>query len=149
MSDLIPSHPRQPALTPHARTSLFQLAIRQPVTVVVMVIAIVLAGTISITRLPIAMTPTVDSTVITVNTFWSGASPAEIEQNVIDKQEERLTGLSNLRLMTSSSAFSRYGSHTPGVRAPGTPTRTSPSDEVSQTTSAKCPTIPRTSTSLS
>jgi HAE1 family hydrophobic/amphiphilic exporter-1 len=88
------------------RRGLFQLAIRQPVTVIVFVVGIVLAGTIAITRLPIALTPTVDNTVLTVSTFWEGASPAEIEQNVIDKQEERLQGLGSLRLMTSTSSQS-------------------------------------------
>jgi len=80
-----------------------RLAVRQPVTVTVGVILILLAGLLSITRLPIQLTPNVDSTIITVSTFWEGASPEEIELNVVDKQEERLLGLSNLRLMTSTS----------------------------------------------
>ncbi len=78
-------------------------AIQQPVTVTVGVILILLAGIISLSRLPIQLTPNVQSTVITVTTFWEGASPEEIEQNVIDKQEERLIGLSNLEEITSKS----------------------------------------------
>ena len=68
-------------------------AIRQPVTVTVGVILIILAGVVSLARIPIQLTPNVESTVITVSTFWEGASPEEIEQNVVDKQEERLIGL--------------------------------------------------------
>jgi HAE1 family hydrophobic/amphiphilic exporter-1 len=83
-----------------------RLAIRQPVTVTVGVLLIFLAGVIALTRLPIALTPTVDTTVVTVATFWEGASPEEIELNIVDKQEERLIGLSNLRQMTSTSAQS-------------------------------------------
>ncbi|MDY7110057.1 MAG: efflux RND transporter permease subunit, partial [Planctomycetota bacterium] len=82
---------------------LIRLAIRQPVTVTVGVILIILAGVVSLSRLPIQLTPNVESTVITVSTFWEGASPQEIEQNVVDKQEERLLGLSNLKEMTSIS----------------------------------------------
>jgi len=82
---------------------LIRQAIRQPVTVTVGVILILLAGIISLSRLPIQLTPNVQSTVITVTTFWEGASPEEIEQNVIDKQEERLIGLGNLEEMTSTS----------------------------------------------
>jgi HAE1 family hydrophobic/amphiphilic exporter-1 len=81
-----------------------RLAIRQPVTVTVGVILILLAGAISLSRLPIQLTPNVESTVITVNTFWEGASPEEVELNIIDKQEERLTSLSNLVMMTSQSS---------------------------------------------
>ncbi|MCP3905084.1 MAG: efflux RND transporter permease subunit [Planctomycetes bacterium] len=81
-----------------------RLAIRQPVTVTVGVILILLAGAISLSRLPIQLTPNVESTVITVNTFWEGASPEEVELNIIDKQEERLTSLSSLVQMTSTSS---------------------------------------------
>ena len=85
---------------------LIRLAIRQPVTVTVGVILVILAGVISLTRLPIQLTPNVESTIITVTTFWEGASPEEIEQNVIDRQEERLLGLANLVEITSRSAQS-------------------------------------------
>ncbi|MFK7960406.1 MAG: efflux RND transporter permease subunit [Phycisphaerales bacterium] len=81
-----------------------RLAVSQPVTVIVGVILILLAGTVALTRLPIALTPNVQDTIVTVRTFWEGASPEEIEQNVVDKQEERLLGLSNLVQITSSSA---------------------------------------------
>ncbi len=83
--------------------NLIGLVIRQPVTVTVGVIIIVTAGLLSLKRIPIQLTPNVEGTVITVTTMWEGASPGEIEQNVVDKQEERLLGLSNLRSVTSSS----------------------------------------------
>ena len=82
---------------------LIRLAIRQPVTVTVGVLLIVLAGVVSLSRIPIQLTPNVESTIVTVSTFWEGASPEEIEQNVIDKQEEKLLGLTGLREITSSS----------------------------------------------
>ncbi|MHC4108798.1 MAG: efflux RND transporter permease subunit [Planctomycetota bacterium] len=87
--------------------NLVRLAIRQPVTVIVGVIMIVLAGLLALQRIPIQLTPNVETTIITVTTMWEGASPGEIEQNIIDKQEERLLGLSNLRQITSSSGQSR------------------------------------------
>ena len=39
-----------------------------------------------------------------MSTFWEGASPEEVEENIIDKQEERLLGLSDLVSITSSSS---------------------------------------------
>ena len=83
--------------------NLIGLAIRQPVTVAVGIILVIVAGLLALQRIPIQLTPNVESTIITVTTFWEGASPGEIEQNVIDKQEERLLGLSNLRSITSAS----------------------------------------------
>ncbi|MHC4126921.1 MAG: efflux RND transporter permease subunit [Planctomycetota bacterium] len=78
-------------------------AIGQPVTVAVGVILIVMSGLLALRRIPIQLTPNVESTIITVMTFWEGASPQEVEQNIIDKQEERLLGLANLRQITSTS----------------------------------------------
>ncbi len=85
---------------------MIRLAIRQPVTVTVGVLLVILAGLVSLSKLPIQLTPNVDSTIITVSTFWEGASPEEVEQNVIDKQEERLLGVANLIEMTSTSSQS-------------------------------------------
>jgi len=80
-----------------------QGAIRQPVTVLVGVIVVLLAGMIALQRLPIQLTPNVEDTVITVTTLWEGASPEEVEQEIIDEQEEKLQGVANLREMTSQS----------------------------------------------
>ena len=76
-------------------------AISQPVTVAVGVILIIMAGVIAITRIPVQLTPNVEDTIVTVTTMWEGASPQEVEQELVDKQEEKLQGLSNLRQITS------------------------------------------------
>lgn len=78
-------------------------SIDRPVAVTVGVILILLFGVLSITNIPVQMTPNVDSTVINITTFWEGASPQEIEQEVIEKQEEKVKGVTGLRKMTSTS----------------------------------------------
>lgn len=78
-------------------------SIDQPITVAVGVILIIMAGLISLRRIPIQLTPNVDETVIAVTTMWEGASPEEIEREIVDKQEERLQSLTNLKSMTSVS----------------------------------------------
>ncbi len=83
--------------------SFIRASIDQPITVAVGVILVIMAGLISLQRIPIQLTPNVDDTVISVTTRWEGASPDEIEKEIIDKQEERLQGLTNLRAMTSTS----------------------------------------------
>ena len=82
---------------------LIRLSIKDPVTVAVGVILVLVAGFLAIQRVPIQLTPNVEDTIISVSTFWEGASPSEIEQEIIDKQEEKLKGLSNLKAMTSQS----------------------------------------------
>jgi hypothetical protein len=64
-------------------------AIAQPVTVAVGIILIVMVGVLALRRIPIQLTPNVESTIITVTTFWEGASPQEVEQNVGGRAERR------------------------------------------------------------
>ena len=81
-------------------------SVRQPVTVIVCVLLIALAGLLALQRLPIQLTPTVSSTVVSVTTFWEGASPAEVERSIVEKQEEKLQGVAGIQQMTSVSSQS-------------------------------------------
>ncbi len=80
-----------------------KLSVKQPVTISVGVILTLLAGVLSFGRLPIQLTPNVEDTIIAVTTAWEDASPQEIEQEIVDKQEEKLQGISNLIAITSVS----------------------------------------------
>ena len=65
-------------------------AIRYPVTTTVGVLFLVLFGTIALFRIPVQLTPDVSRPTITVTTFWPGASPQEVERDIVDEQEEQL-----------------------------------------------------------
>jgi len=82
---------------------MIQTAVRQPVSVAVGVLMVLLGGIVAFQRIAIQLTPNVEDTIVSVSTFWEGASPLEIEQEVIDEQEDKLQGLSGLRGMTSKS----------------------------------------------
>ena len=82
---------------------LVKLSVRQPVTVAVGTLLLLLAGGLALGRLPIQLTPNVEDTIIAVTTRWEGASPQEVEQEVVDKQEEKLQSLAGLRAITSTS----------------------------------------------
>ncbi|MBZ0256316.1 efflux RND transporter permease subunit [bacterium] len=83
--------------------NLVEGSIKQPITVTVCVILSLLAGFVALSRVPIQLTPEIEDTIIAVSTTWENASPQEVETEIIDEQEERLQGVSNLRLMTSIS----------------------------------------------
>jgi HAE1 family hydrophobic/amphiphilic exporter-1 len=78
-------------------------AVKQPISVVVAVILSVLAGILAFTKVPIQMTPTVDSVVVSVRTFWENASPEEIESDVVIEQEKVLSDVTGLVSLTSIS----------------------------------------------
>ncbi|MCP4247998.1 MAG: efflux RND transporter permease subunit, partial [bacterium] len=83
---------------------IIRFAIDNPVKVAVAVILLVLFGMLSIFQIPIQLTPDVDRPLVTVSTFWEGASPQEIEREIVRVQEEKLKGVRNLKKMTSSSS---------------------------------------------
>ncbi|MFH2219779.1 MAG: efflux RND transporter permease subunit [Pseudomonadota bacterium] len=78
-------------------------AIKKPVTVTVGVLLLVLFGFISLYRIPIQLTPNVDLPEVSVITAWRGASPVEVEREVVDAQEDELKNLEGLQEMTSES----------------------------------------------
>lgn len=80
-----------------------KLAINRPVSIAVGAILILLFGFIGLFRLPVQLAPDTEQPKIEVQTFWSGASPSEIESEVVEKQEEKLKSLENLVKMESSS----------------------------------------------
>ena len=82
-------------------------AIKRPVSVIVGVLFIALFGLLSLFRIPVQLTPDVDRPIITVTTAWPGASPEEIEQEIIQRQEEQLKSVEGLVQMTSDSNDSR------------------------------------------
>ena len=68
---------------------------------------VALFGLISLFRIPVQLTPDVDRPIITVSTVWPGASPEEVEQEIVQRQEEQLKSVEGLVLMTSESNDSR------------------------------------------
>lgn len=87
--------------------TLIKNAIRYPVTTSVGVIFVVLFGSLSLFRIPIQLTPDVDEPNITVSTLWPGASPMEVEREIVDEQEEQLKSLEGLLELESTSADSQ------------------------------------------
>lgn len=88
-----------------------QSAIKKPVTVIVAVILIVLFGLLALNKLPYQLSPDVTEPEITVTTLWAGATPYEIERDIIEEQEKVLKGITGLIEMESSS-FNGQGSIT-------------------------------------
>ena len=83
--------------------NLIQACIRYPVTTAVGVIFLVLFGVVALFNMPVQLTPEVSKPEITVTTVWPGASPQEVERDIIDEQEEELKSLEGLVRMRSES----------------------------------------------
>jgi HAE1 family hydrophobic/amphiphilic exporter-1 len=88
---------------------IIRFSIRNPIAVAVGVILVSLFGLVSLRFVPVQLSPNVDRPQITVQTFWPGASPMEVEREIIDEQEEQLKTLDGLTKLESES-HENYGS---------------------------------------
>ncbi len=73
-----------------------KLCLANPVALLVAIILILIFGTISLTRLPIQLTPELEEPEITITTTWRAAAPYEVEAEIIEPQEDVLRGLPGL-----------------------------------------------------
>ena len=80
-----------------------KFSLEKPVTILVGIILVVLFGLISLQRMPYQLSPTVIEPTITVSTTWTGATPYEIERDIIEEQEKVLKGIPGVVEMESSS----------------------------------------------
>ena len=77
---------------------------------IVGVFFIALFGILSLLKIPVQLTPDVTRPQITVTTIWPGASPQEVEREIIEEQEEYLKSVEGLTRLTSESMDSNvYG----------------------------------------
>jgi HAE1 family hydrophobic/amphiphilic exporter-1 len=82
-------------------------ALYNPVKVIVAVLFVVLFGVQALNRMPYQLSPSIDYPTITVSTVWTGATPYEIEREVIERQENVLKSLPGLMEMESASQNGR------------------------------------------
>ncbi|MEX2016795.1 MAG: efflux RND transporter permease subunit, partial [Candidatus Hydrogenedentales bacterium] len=85
---------------------IIKFCITKPVAVLVGVILVFLFGYVSLTTLPYQLSPRISKPVISVRTIWPGATPYEIERDIIEEQEDVLKGLRGLYEMESESSDS-------------------------------------------
>jgi HAE1 family hydrophobic/amphiphilic exporter-1 len=71
--------------------NLIRGAIERPIAVISAVLMIVMFGLVALQSIPIQLSPDVNRPVITITTVWGGAAPAEVEREVVNRQEEVMT----------------------------------------------------------
>jgi multidrug efflux pump subunit AcrB len=75
------------------------------VTVIVMIVCIM--GILAAMRIPVQMIPDLDVRTISVRTNWPGATPQDVEKEILIEQEEYLRNLPNLTRITATASSSR------------------------------------------
>ena len=82
---------------------LSEVSIHRPVFATVMSLAIILFGIIAFSRLPVREYPDIDPPIVSVTTFYRGASPNVIETEITDVLEEQFATLEAVKTIDSSS----------------------------------------------
>ena len=99
--------------------------VHSPVKVTVAVLLIGLFGCVSLLQMPMQLTPEVQIPSITIETRWPGASPQEVEQEIVLEQEEYLKSVEGIQKMSSESADCDYANKQAGINAVASSTSTS------------------------
>ena len=87
--------------------NLIRTAIERPIAVVSVVLMVVMFGFVALQTIPIQLAPDVNRPIIKVQTYWFGAAPAEIEREIVIRQEDVLRGISGLSSIDSNSQRGR------------------------------------------
>ena len=86
---------------------LTRLGLSNPVAVAVGCILLVIFGLLSLSRLPVQMTPNIDRPTISISTGWRAAAPSEVESEIIEPQENQLRDVPGLQRMTATASQGR------------------------------------------
>ncbi|MGI9332067.1 MAG: efflux RND transporter permease subunit [Gammaproteobacteria bacterium] len=87
--------------------NIIRSAIERPIAVVAAVLMVVMFGLVALDTIPIQLAPDVNRPVITIETIWAGAAPAEVEREIVNRQEEQLAGLEGLSSVTARAEQGR------------------------------------------
>ncbi len=83
--------------------SLVKSCVDNPVKVTVAVLLVVMYGSLAAYRMPMQLIPEVQTPTLSIETRWPGASPQEVEQEIIQEQEEQLKSVEGITKLSSES----------------------------------------------
>jgi multidrug efflux pump subunit AcrB len=85
---------------------MFERIIQNGTLVTVIALILCVLGIVAATRIPVQMIPDLDVRVIGVRTIWPGATPQDVEKEILIEQEKYLRNLPNLSRITSTAQTS-------------------------------------------
>jgi multidrug efflux pump subunit AcrB len=85
---------------------MFEKIIRNGTLVTVTALIVCVLGIVAATRIPVQMIPDLDARAISVITNWPGATPQDVEKEILIEQEQYLRNLPNLQRITATAQTS-------------------------------------------
>lgn len=85
---------------------MFNTLVRHGTIVTVVAFIVMILGIVAALNIPVQMIPDLEVRTITIRTSWAGATPQDIEKEILIEQEERLRTVPNLQRLESTASFS-------------------------------------------
>lgn len=83
---------------------MFEAIIRRGVLMTVIVLILGVLGVLAALRIPVQMIPDLEVRTVTVQTSWPGATPQDVEKEILIEQEEYLRTIPALRRIISRAS---------------------------------------------
>ncbi|MCL5276600.1 MAG: efflux RND transporter permease subunit [Deltaproteobacteria bacterium] len=82
---------------------LSKFALKNPISVLMLAIAVIVLGATSVNKLPIDVFPNITMPVVVIGTLFPGASPADVEQAITYPMEKAVSAVNNVSYIQSTS----------------------------------------------
>ena len=86
---------------------MFEKMVRHGILIAVATLIVTVLGLVAATRIPVQMIPDLEVRTISVRTIWPGATPQDVEKEILIEQEEQLRSVPGLQRIVSSASFGR------------------------------------------
>ncbi|BAZ93103.1 cation/multidrug efflux pump [Thiohalobacter thiocyanaticus] len=86
---------------------MFEGIVRHGTLMTVIVLIISVLGVVAALRIPVQMIPDLEVRTVTVVTTWPGATPQDVEKEILIEQEEYLRTIPSLHEITAEASFGR------------------------------------------
>ncbi len=84
---------------------MLETIIRQGTLTAVVTLILCVLGIVATTKIPVQMIPDLEVRTISIRTSWPGATPQDIEKEIVVEQEEYLRNVPSLARMVSTTSF--------------------------------------------
>ena len=121
MDDLDRTEQRRDERRPGSGLRLSQFSIDHPVTILMVFASLMVLGAVSITRIPVVLTPDISFPFVSVNVPYPNSTPGQVLEAIAKPVEEALSTLPE----RAAAAIERRATTAPGSASVSTGVRTS------------------------
>ena len=86
---------------------MFEIMVKRGILIAVGTLIVAVLGVVAAMKIPVQMIPDLEIRTISVRTNWPGATPQDIEKEILIDQEEHLRSVPGLQRIVSSASFGR------------------------------------------